>query len=417
MYSVLNTGEEGTLSRLFVVGINYRHSTAAERSLFSANKLVQENILIAAKQSGLRSAFLLSTCNRTELFAYTSEENILVELLVKYTKGSIELFRASGFIKRGSEALDHLFSLASGLESQIVGDNEVLGQLKSAISFSRDCGMIGPIMDRTVNFALQASKAVRTKTKISNGSVSVAYAAIEWLREIPGIQQKKILLFGTGKFGANLAKNCKQYFPSSEITIINRTDSTANVLADTLSLPWKPFSQLKQEIGKADIIIVCTNATDYTIVPAYISSSKHRWILDLSVPENVDPAVKELPDVKVTGIDEVSLYLQNTLAMRTGEIPKAHTIIQDYQYEFYNWLKWQRNVPLINEMKTKLYALGEIHLCAIKNKEPEYASDLLNDKVNKTVGSLARNLRMKQERGCHYINAINEFLEQDTSND
>jgi len=414
---VINTSEEGALSRLFVVGINYRQSTAAERSLFSANKMAQENILLATKQAGLRSAFLLSTCNRTELFAYTADERILIELLIRNTKGTIGLFNKSGFVKHGIEALNHLFNLASGLESQIVGDNEVLGQLKSAINFSREYGMIGPIMDRTVNFALQASKAVRTRTKISNGSVSVAYAAIEWMRTIPLIQQKKILLFGTGKFGTSLAKNCKQYFPSSAITIINRTDSTASVLADALSLPWQPFSLLKQEIEKADIVILCTNAIEYTVFPGYFPDTKQRWILDLSVPENVDPAVRELPAVTVTGIDEVSLYLQNTLAMRTGEIPKAHAIIQEYQYEFYNWLKWQRHVPIINDMKTKLYALGEIHLCAIKNKEPEYVSDLLHHKVNKTVGSLARNLRMKQERGCHYINAINEFLEQDTGNE
>ena len=127
---MINTSEESALSRLFVVGINYRQSTAAERSLFSAGKMVQENILSAAKQSGLCSVFLLSTCNRTELFAYAADESILIELLVTYSKGSIGLFNKSGFVKRGSEALNHLFNLASGLESQIVGDNEVLGQLK-----------------------------------------------------------------------------------------------------------------------------------------------------------------------------------------------------------------------------------------------------------------------------------------------
>jgi len=173
---------------------------------------------------------------------------------------------------------------------------------------------------------------------------------------------------------------------------------------------------LRREIEKADIVIVCTNATEYTIVPDCFTDTKQRWILDLSVPENVDPAVSKLATVKITGIDEVSLYLQNTMAIRTAEIPKAHSIIREYQNEFYSWLKWQRHVPIINDMKSKLYALGVIHLCAIKNKEPELVSHLLNDKVNKTVGSLARNLRLKEERGCHYINAINEFLEQDNSN-
>ncbi len=356
MYSLINSSGENIISRFFVAGINYRQSTVTERSLFAVNKDVQQEMLSAAKDSGIRSLFILSTCNRTELFGYCNDESVLIELLLHHTKGTTEAFRRSGFVKNGRAAVEHLFCVASGLESQIVGDNEVLGQLKSAISFSRECGMIGPIMDRTINFVLQASKAVRTKTKISNGSMSVAYAAMEWLREIPGITDKKMLLYGTGKFGTTLAKNCKQFFPYSTTTIINRTDETASLLANTLSVSWKPFVALKEEVKEADVVIVCTNAPGYTLPADFFTDTKDRWVLDLSVPENVHPTIKKLATVKVTGLDEVSQHLQSTLAMRTQEIPKAHLIIKEYQHEFYAWLKWQRHVPLINDMKTKLYA-------------------------------------------------------------
>ena len=416
MYSLIHNSDEDIVSRLFVAGINFQQSTVTERSLFSADKTVQTDILCAAKESGMLSLFILSTCNRTELYGYCSDETVLIELLLAHTKGTRELFSQSGFVKHGSEALEHLFKVASGLESQIVGDNEILGQLKSAIQFSRNLGMIGPVMDRTLNFALQASKAVRTKTKISKGSVSVAYAAIEWLREIPGIQNKKMLLYGAGKFGTTLAKNCKQYFPSSTTTIINRTDTTAKALAQALSVSWKPIAALENEVKEADIIVVCTNAPEYTLTPEFFSAAKEQWVLDLSVPENVHPSIKNLATVKLTGLDEVSQYLQTTLAMRMQEIPKAYSIILEYQDDFYTWLKWQRHVPVINDMRAKLYTLGEIHFCSVNNQQIENDSELLDDKVNRTVGSLARNLRLKHEKGCHYINAINEFLEQDINN-
>ncbi len=362
-------------------------------------------MLAAAKEKGMSSLFALSTCNRTELYGYCYQEEEMISLLLAHTSGTAAVFNKAGFVKKGNQALEHLFHVASGLDSQIIGDYEVLGQLKTAVAFSRNRGMIGPVMDRTINFALQASKSVRTHTRLSTGTVSVSYAAIEWLRKVPSIEDKKIVLFGTGKFGSTLAKNLKHYFPGVPVTIINRTDETASALADSIGLTWKPFSMLAAEIKAADITIVCTNAGTYTLHPYLFPGDRAQWILDLSVPENVDPAVKAIRGITVAGIDEVSKEIKATLAIRNDEIPAALGIIERYQYEFYEWLSLQKHVPLINEMKDKLYELGEMHLCAVCSRE------ILSTRVNKTVGSLAMNLRHKTEKGCHYINAINDFLQ------
>lgn len=411
MNSSTSTNPELIISKLAVAGINYRHAAVTERSLFSVSSAICQAILESAKEKRMRSVFVLSTCNRTEIYGYCQEPEELAGLLLQHTKGTAPVFRQAGFVKRGAGALQHLFEVAAGLDSQIIGDFEVLGQLKTAVAFSRKQGLIGPVMDRTVNFVLQASKAIRTNTKLSSGTVSVSYAAIQWLEKIADIDRKRMLLFGTGKFGTTLAKNLRHYYSRSPITIINRTDETARWLAGSLSLGWKPFSALAEEIRTADIVLVCTNAASYTVYPHFFPGQKDQWILDLSVPENTDPAIKNIPGVRVTGIDEVSGTMKATLAKRNSEIPKALAIIEEFRQAFYEWLHLQRHIPLINEIKGKLYELGEIHFVATAN------TGVLSSRVNKTVGSLAMNLRYKREKGCHYINAINEFLQPGTSHE
>ena len=411
MYSSTSANSELILSKLIVTGINYRHADATERSFFSVSSDNCHLILESARKKKIKSLFILSTCNRTELYAYSQHQDDLIDLLLQHTRGSADTFRKAGFIKRGAKALDHLFRVAAGLDSQITGDCEIQGQLKSALAFSRGHKMIGPVMDRTVNFALQASKSVRTNTKLSAGTVSVSYAAIEWLGKINNVRNKKIVLLGAGKFGKKLAKNLKHYFPTNAVTIINRTDDTAKLLAASLSFAWKSFSTLEEQIKIADIILVCTKAPSYTLLPRFFSGEKEQWILDLSVPENSDPVIKNISRMTVTGIDEVSNVMKATLTKRNSEIPQALKIIEHYQQEFYEWLQLQQHVPLINAMKDKLCQLGEIHF------REDLGMEMLMTRVNKAIGSLAMDLRYKREKGCHFINAINEFLQPDTAHE
>jgi len=169
------------ISRLFVAGINYQKADISTRGLFSVDNEGATRILEEAGTSGIRSAFVLSTCNRTEIYGYCQQDQELTDLLIRHTRGNREQFHALAYRKRGTEALQHLFEVAAGLDSQIIGDNEILGQLKQSVALSRGQHMIGPIMDRTLNFAFQAAKAIKTKTQLSTGTVSVSYAAIEWL--------------------------------------------------------------------------------------------------------------------------------------------------------------------------------------------------------------------------------------------
>ncbi len=411
MDSFTPTIPEYIISRLCIIGINYHQADIVERGNFSINEAAYLSLLNDAKSQNLKSLFVLSTCNRTELYSYCEDNNELIDLFTKHTNGTYELFNKIGFTKRGEVALNHLFKVGAGLDSQIIGDYEILSQLKTSVAFARANGMIGPIMDRTINFVLQASKTIKTQTQLSTGTVSVSYAAIEWLKKEKQVASKKILLFGTGKFGTNVVKNLKHYFKAKFITAINRTNEAANKLAFETGINWKPFNELKTEVKEADIIIVCTNAGDYTILPSFFCGEKEQLIFDLSVPANVHADVRQLNGIRLVDIDEVSQIMHKTFARRNAEIPKALEIIDQFEKEFYEWLSMYQHSNLIQEMKYKLFALTELQMptCEMANTSG-VKDEIIHLKVNKAVNSLASNLRLKKEKGCQYINTFHEFL-------
>lgn len=395
---------EHLIERFCVVGVNYLQASAVERSLFAITPDHHEPLLLTAKEKGLRSVFALSTCNRSEVYGYCQSPTELTECFLQHTKGTAELFNKHGFVKKGNDALEYLFKVAAGLNSQITGDYEIVSQLKSAVEVSRKQNLIGPIMDRTINYAMQASKSVKGHTKLSNGTVSVSYAVIEWLAKSENIEQKSVMLLGAGNLGKNIVKNLLHYLKPGNITVINRTDAIAEAIATETATDYKPFAMLAAEADKADIIIVCTNASGFTLLPSFFSGKKNQQVFDLSVPENVHPDVKTIAGVTVIGIDEVSKTLQDTFEKRNAEIPKANIIIGEYLHQFKAWLAMYTHVPAINSIKTKLQTLSLSH-------SPEgFSETMIGNRINKTVGTLATNLRQKDEKGCQYINAINDFL-------
>jgi len=397
----------GILNRFCVAGINYHKANAKVRGLFAVNNMLHRLILDEAKRHNIRSVFVLSTCNRTEIYGYVEDVSVLVDLLTAHTEGGKTEFLEHAFLKTGDEALMHLFSVAGGLDSQILGDNEIQGQLKRAIEFARMHDAIGPIMDRTLNFVLQASKKIRSATAISSGTVSVSYAAIELLRDIQDILQKKILLVGAGKIGENVCRNLKTYLDVKSVTVVNRTMETAQKLADSLQVQHLPYEKLPIAADDADVIILCTNAPHPTIHPHYFESGKGKWILDLSIPMNVHPRVKELSNIKVIDVDEISTaILDKTLSKRKAEVPKAMAIIQEHRDKFWQWLLSYQDSLQIRIWKYKLEKLIELYPV---DAEPGDKDAFSKELIQKTVKRLAGDLR-RGNTGCMVIQAVNDHL-------
>jgi glutamyl-tRNA reductase len=397
-----NTSFNNQLNNFCIIGINYHKSDIAIRGKFSLSESQTLLFLKEAASSGLSSCFVLSTCNRTEVYGICTDPENLIEMLCSNTNSDLQDFFEYGYIHQGLAAIEHLFKVASGLDSQIIGDYEILAQLKQATKIAKEYGCINSLMQRMINYSFQASKEIKTKTKLSSGTVSVSYAAIEIVKEkITNVSDKKFLLVGTGKFGKNVAKNLKSYFPGSAISFTNRTDEKALWLANVYEAGFIPYENVSSACNDSDIIIVSSAAEFYTVPASFFTSNKLRLLLDLSVPQNVDPSVKNIPGITMLNLDEVSAILDKTISVRLAEVPEALKIINKTLEELINWCRNQYNNSFLCKVKTQLYELNEVY----------FADNSTEEKINETVSSLTMQLKHKTNRGCQCINALNSFLQ------
>jgi glutamyl-tRNA reductase len=392
------------LDNFCVAGINYRKSDISIRGKFSV--LPQHSILLLeqAVQKKFPGCMVLSTCNRTEIYGICDHPNQLIEVLCIHTHGSMKDFTDHGYQYKGLASVEHLFKVAAGLDSQIIGDYEILSQIKLAARQAKENNCLNSFMERAINFSIEASKEIKTTTRLSSGTVSVSFAAVEIIKEkISDLNNKKILLVGTGKFGNRIGKNLKNYLSGSSLLFTNRTDQKAIDLAKQCNGEFVPYKNLASIAEGADIIIVSSASEKYTIHPSFFTNGKPKLILDLSVPQNVDPAVKNLNGITLLNVDEISVILNKTISLRQAEIPKAMEIIKSTMLELCNWYRKQAINPLLRIVKTQLYELSEIH-------EMHLTNHAFEEKIHKAVSSLAIQLHQQNNKGCQCINALSSYL-------
>lgn len=401
------------ISRFFIAGINYKKTDAAIRGQFAIGEDQYEKLLALAPSYGLTELFILSTCNRTEIYGIAEDAAQLIRLLCTQTAGSPDTFRELAYIKNGSDAIEHLFQVAAGLDSQILGDYEIVGQLKQAIKFSRERHFIGAFLERLFNCVLQSSKVIKNQTALSSGTVSVSFAAIQYIKEkIPVVAGKKILLIGTGKIGRNTCRNLVDYLGSetTDITLINRTAEKAAALAQEMGLHFAPMEQIALHAAAADIILVATNAEQPTLLRSQLENQGPKLIIDLSIPCNVEKEAGELPHVTLVNVDELSRLKDETLQKREAEVPGALLIIAEHIIEFMEWHDMRKHVPVLKAVKTKL---KELHTCPIfvrvsGESFPHRANP--DEQIQRVINGMATKMRQHNQGGCHYIEAINEYI-------
>ncbi len=192
----MNGPTDHDISRFYVAGINYKKTDAAVRGQFAVSTENYELILSNSITNGVNEMFILSTCNRTEVYGVTNDASQLIDLLCAHTTGDKKTFKSRAYIKSGNEAIEHLFNVSAGLDSQILGDYEIVGQIKQAVKFAKEHGRIGAFTERLVNSVLQSSKTIKNQTQLSGGTVSVSFSAVQYIRQnVKDLQNKKILLF------------------------------------------------------------------------------------------------------------------------------------------------------------------------------------------------------------------------------
>ncbi len=400
--------------RFIAVGLNFQKADAFLRGKFSLDTSAVEALLQQASEEGIDGMLVTSTCNRTELYGFASTPQHLIRLLCHHSEGTEKEFEEVGYVYENQDAISHLFRVGAGLESQILGDFEIISQLKSAFKVSRKHGLGNPFLERLCNSVIQASKRIKNETGISSGATSVAFAAVQYLlARVPEIKSRSILLFGTGKIGRNTCENLIKHTHNPNITLINRTWEKAEAVGGKFNLKVHPIDDLSEAIEVADIIIVATGANAPTITPELIPEGRERWVLDLSVPVNVSPEVAQCPETTLVHMDQFSQITDSTLETRKKHIPTAEAILKEVHADFNQWLESRRYAPVIRALKQKLEHLKEEELDFQSRKivdfnkgQAEAVSDRIIHKITRQFANHLKDSEIDTDESLELIRKV-----------
>lgn len=389
-------------TNLYNIGVSYKKADAHTRGKYSLSRESQIKVLEEAKDLGFDGVFVLSTCNRTEITGFAEHPYQLIKLLCKYSEGTVEEFARISNVYKGNEAVSQLFRIGTGLESQILGDYEIVSQLKIAFKLAKEVQTTNAYIERLINSVLQASKKIKNQTQLSSGTTSVSYAAVQYIiKNVPNYNSKNILVFGLGKMGKHTCKNLAEYTQNESVCLINRTEEkTTSFVKEHQSIRKSTIENLTEEVAEADILIVSTGADKPTITKAHVAVNKEILILDLSMPENVEKSVSNYEGVSLVNVDELSKITLETLATREKEIPKAEEIIETHKQEFNEWLNHRRLVPAINALKESLEAIQKdeinFHKKKIKDFDEAQAEILTNRFIQKITTQFVKHLKEEE---------------------
>ncbi len=405
----------------YAVGLSYKKADAATRGKFSLDAKAKSTLLIQAEAEGIEALIVTSTCNRTEIYGFANHPYELIKLLCENSQGTVQEFQEVAYIYKNQEAINHMFRVGTGLDSQILGDFEIISQIKTAFAESKSNGLVNSFLERLVNSVIQASKKIKTETEISTGATSVSFASVQYIiKNVADIANKNILLFGTGKIGRNTCENLVKHTKHEQITLINRTKDKAEKLAQKLDLVVKDYADLQLELQKADVVVVATGAQNPTIDKAILNLKKPLLILDLSIPKNVHENVQEIEGVTLIHLDHLSQITDETLENRKQHIPAAESIIEEIKTEFLAWAKNRKFAPTIQALKEKLNSIKEGELNVQRKKLPnfdeEQAELISNRIIQKITNQFVNHLKDgdSMDEGIEWIEKVFQ-LDQEKS--
>jgi glutamyl-tRNA reductase len=404
----------------YAIGLSYKKADAEMRGKFSLDDKTKLDLLFQAKEEGIESLVITSTCNRTEIYGFAQHPFQLIKLLCENSQGTVEDFQKVAFVYKNNEAISHMFRVGTGLDSQILGDFEIISQLKNAFIQSKKLNLVNTFLERLVNAVIQASKKIKTDTEISSGATSVSFASVHYIfKNVANISNKNILLFGTGKIGRNTCENLVKHSKHEHITLINRTKDKAEKIANKLKVIVKDYADLELEIQKADVLVVATGALNPTVDKALLNLKKPLLILDLSIPKNVNENVKEIDHVTLVHLDQLAEMTDETLENRKKHIPAAEAIIETIKEEFLAWTKQRKFAPTIHALKAKLNTIkeGELNFQRkkISNFDEEQAELISARIIQKITNHFANHLKDDETMVDETIEWIEKIFQIETA--
>jgi glutamyl-tRNA reductase len=388
-----------------MIGINHRSSdiAARDKAAIGPEKLAEASKKILAV-SEIEGFVIISTCNRLEI--YTSPQNHLSDLELKIVFGEVTGLGRSEYEKacifRDEDAVRHLFRVASGLDSQILGEVQILGQVKTAYYSALEMGTVTGFLNRLFLKAIECGKFVRERTAVSQGAVSVAYAAVDLAGRIFGnLENSKLLIIGAGETGKLAALN----FRGAGVTswkVSNRTRGRAEALAGEISGEIIEFPPKEEDINWADIVVSATGAPGYIITAdsiAHILKKRENPIcfLDLAVPRDIDPRLKETDNTFVYSIDDFDELVEANLKARKKEAERAEKLVSQKVESFVKWHRENRVAPTIQQLQEIIEGirLAELEKSAGKfcDADREAAEKLSKSLAKRIIGLIIQNMK------------------------
>ena len=362
---------------IILVGLSHHTAPVELREQFTLSKEALEPSLLDL-QSGLRECAILSTCNRLEVYALAGDREQGWRAIEGFLAGlyghPLEHMQPHLYRMSGAETIDHLLRVACGLDSMILGETQILGQVVAALTEAKSAGTIGSVMWNLFTRAIHAGKRARTETSISRHTTSISHAAAKIAQaQLGDLAGCHVLIIGAGEM-AELAARAMQMRGAAQITFVNRTYERAEALAQSLSFSAADWVQIDQRLAQADVIISATSAPHIVLQASQIEgvlaarSSRPLLILDIAVPRDVDPAVGALPGVRCFNIDDLQAALDENQAERQAAVPQVEAIIDQEQHIFLDWLHSREVAPVISDLYRHALAVVEAEIERTLNK-------------------------------------------------
>ena len=364
-----------------LVGINHKTAPVEVRELLAfSDEACSEGLRSLVDGETVREGLIVSTCNRVEILSATSPDQLqqstqrITEFLDRARRLPADFLGKHLYSHTNDEAVRHFFRVASSLDSMVVGEPQVLGQVRRAYSLAVEAGTAGRVLNRLVHTTFRVAKRIRTETGIAANAVSISYMAVELGKKIfNSLKGHTVMLIGAGEM-AELSARYLVNAGVSRVLIANRTEEAARRLAEEFGGETIPFDQLAEFLPEADVVICSTGAPTYVVTEPLTRHARERrrnrptCFIDISVPRNVDPAVGELPNVFLFDIDDLESVVSSNIREREKEAERAELIVESEVMQFQQSLRAMDIGPTIGALRQKLQELARAEMDRHRNR-------------------------------------------------
>jgi len=370
-----------------LVGLSHKTASVENREIFSFDKEKLIRFYDELAEAGIDESVYVSTCNRVEVYIAVRDAekgtNCVLQIMSDLTGTPVSDFESILYKKTAGEAVSHLLTVASSLDSMVVGENEIMGQLKDAFTVSFETNSTGPYLNKLFHQAFKTSKQVKTETDISRNPLSVAYISVELARNIfTDLTDKRALLIGAGEMGELILKYLTK-LDIGEITIANRSLSNAERIVSEHNLDASVIllDDIEGVTNNVDIVISSVSAPHYMITSDMVRSvmetrqGRVLFLVDIAVPRNIEPAVESIESVHLYNIDDLKLIADKNLSSRMQAVELAQVMIETNARDFSDWYNELNLAPAIASIQNKFNDIREKELDRYRKRKLKHLSD------------------------------------------